>query len=370
MPKDYYKILEIGKSASGEEIKRAYRRLAQQYHPDKGGDPEKFKEVSEAYQVLSDPQKRSQYDQFGTTFEQAQAGGGFSGFEGFRDFSSFAEAFDFGREAGNGSGFENIFEGIFGGRGTSRAGRGGRRSSRGADIGVDVEISLAEAYRGAEREINLRKAVVCSACGGRGVEPGAKTKPCPTCQGRGQIEERRGGGFFTFSQIKSCPDCRGEGKKPDKFCARCGGEGRVKEQKSIKIKIPAGIQNGQVISLEGQGEAPPRSGGAGDLYVTVHVLADPRFRREGDDLFYELPITFFQAVLGDKIEVPTLSGWVNLKIPEGVEPGAIIRLEGKGMPHLQHRGFGDMMVKIRLKMPKRLSRKAKELLAELKGETD
>jgi molecular chaperone DnaJ len=311
--------------------------------------------------VLSDPQKRSQYDQFGATFQQqAQAGNGYSGFEGSPDFSSFSEAFNFGRgQRGSASGFEDIFEGIFGGRATGRAGRG-RRSSRGVDIGVDVEISLAEAYRGTEREINLRKAVVCSACGGRGFEPGVKTKSCPTCQGHGQIEERRGGGFFTFSQIKSCPDCRGEGKKPDKFCARCGGEGRVKEQKSLKIKIPAGIQ----------GEAAPHGGSAGDLYVTVHVSSDPRFRREGDDLFYELSITFFQAVLGDKIEVPTLSGWVNLKIPEGVEPGTVIRLEGKGLPRLARRGFGDMMVKIKLAMPKRLSRRARELLTELKKETN
>lgn len=372
MSKDYYKTLGVGKNASVEEIKRAYRKLAHQFHPDKGGDPAKFKEINEAYQVLSDPQKKAQYDQFGTTFEQAKAGGGFSGFDGFRDFSSFAEAFNFGRNNGNGGGFEDIFEGIFGHaqRASNRAQRGGSRSFRGSDIGVDVEISLEEAYSGTEREINLRKAVVCDQCGGNGAEPGSKIKTCSTCKGAGQIEERRGGGFFTFSQIKDCSDCHGFGKKPEKVCSKCGGDGRIKELKNLKLKIPAGIQSGQVISLAGQGEAAPYGGQAGDLYVTVRVKQDPRFLREGDNLIYDLLISFSQAALGDKIEIPTLSGWLNLKIPEGVESGAIIRLEGKGMPRLARRGFGDMMVRVKVKTPKRLSRKAKELLEELKKEIE
>ncbi|MBU1102764.1 molecular chaperone DnaJ [Patescibacteria group bacterium] len=365
MSEDYYKILGISKNASPDEIKRAYRRLAQQFHPDKGGDPEKFKEVNEAYQVLSDPQKRAQYDQFGSTFEQAQAGGAARGFEGFRDFSSFAEAFNFGQNNGNNFGFEDIFESIFGG------GRQGRqRSRRGADISVDAEISLEEAYRGVEKEIKLYKGVVCPKCSGSGAEPGAKLKECPTCKGRGQVEQRTGGGFFTFSQVITCRACGGLGKKPEKACAQCGGDGRIKKESVIKFKIPAGIQNGQTISLVGQGEAATHGGQSGDLYVTVYIRPDPRFRREGDDLIYELPVSFSQAALGEKIEVPTLSGWIKLKIPEGVESGTVIRLEDKGMPYLQRRGFGDMMVKVKIKTPKHLSRKAKELLEELKREIE
>ncbi|MDD2730531.1 MAG: molecular chaperone DnaJ [Candidatus Portnoybacteria bacterium] len=364
MSKDYYKILGISKSASPDEIKRAYRRLAQEHHPDKGGDQQKFKEINEAYQVLSDPQKKSQYDRFGTTFKQAQAGGGFEGFEGFRDFSSYADAFNFGR--GDSFGFEDIFEGVFGGR----AQRASRRAERGGDIGVDVEFSLEDAYKGIEREINLYKRVVCPECGGSGVQSGSKLKECPVCRGRGQVEKRSGGGFFTFSQTIVCPDCHGRGKKPEKICLKCGGDGRTKINKTLRFKIPAGIQDGQVISLAGQGEAGEYGATAGDLYVTVHIKPDPRFLREGDHLFYELPISFSQAALGDKTEVPTMTGWVKLKIPEGIESGTTLRLEGKGMPHLHRKGFGDMMVKVRVKTPRRLSKKAKELLADLKKEIE
>jgi molecular chaperone DnaJ len=359
VPKDYYKIFGVDKNASPDEIKRAYRRLAQQYHPDKGGDPEKFKEINEAYQILSDPQKRSQYDQYGQTFEQAQAGGGVHGFEGFRDFSSFAEAFNFGQNSDS-VGFEDIFEGIFGGgrQGASRQ----RRSQRGGDIGVDIEITLEQAYHGIEREIDLYKGVICSHCKGSGAEPGSKIKECQICHGRGQVEERRGGGFFTFSQIRTCSACGGSGKKPEYVCSQCGGDGRVKENKILRVKIPPGIQSGQIISLAGQGEAASFGGSPGDLYVTVHVKPDPRFAREGDNLIYEMEVGFTQAVLGDKIEIPTFAGWLKLKIPEGIESGTVIRLDGKGMPRLQRRGFGDMMVRVKIKTPKHISRKAKELL--------
>ena len=369
MSKDYYKTLGVLKSASPDEIKRAYRRLAQEHHPDKGGNQEKFKEINEAYQVLSDPQKKGQYDQYGTTFERAQARGGAHGFEGFRDFSSFAEAFNFGQGNGNAngaSGFEDIFEGIFGG---NRAGRGGRASRRrGQDIGVDIEISIEDAFRGAEKEISLRRAVVCDKCSGGGAEPGSKMETCPTCKGVGQIEQRTGGGFFSFSQVITCPECHGRGKIPEKVCSKCSSDGRIKEDKTLRIKIPAGISDGQVISLAGQGEAGAHGAPAGDLYVTVHVKSDSRFTREGDNLFYDLPISFAQAALGDKVTVPTLVGSVNLKIPEGIESGTNIRLEGKGMPRLQRRGFGDMIVRVKIKTPKHLSKRAKELLGELKKE--
>jgi len=366
MAKDYYKILGIDKGASPDEIKKAYRRLAQEHHPDKGGNQEKFKEINEAYQVLSDPQKRSQYDRFGANFEQAQAGGGFSGFNGFRDFSSFSEAFG-GAGQGQAFGFEDIFDGLFGG-GARASSRGRKSSRRGADISVDIEISLDEAYQGSEKRINLRRNVVCSDCGGSGAEKNSKMKECKTCQGQGRVQHQSGAGFFTFSQVVVCPDCLGEGKKPDKKCLSCGGEGRKKESSEILVKVPAGIQDGQVISLSGQGEVGLRGAGAGDLYVNVHVRPDPRFQREGDNLFYELPISFSQAALGDKIDIPTLAGWIKLKVPEGVETGTIIRLEGKGMSRLARRGFGDMMVKIKVKTPKKISKKARELLEELKKE--
>lgn len=367
MSKDYYKILGLSKNASSDEIKRAYRKLAQEYHPDKGGDPEKFKEINEAYQVLSNPDKRGQYDKFGVDFEQARAGGGFGGFEGFRDFSSFADAFDFfgGRQkSGNQNfGFEDIFENIF------TAGRNGS-FGRGQDISTDMEISLEDAYRGAEREINIYRHGVCRECQGTGAKPGSKMKDCVQCRGKGKIEHKGGGGFFSFSQIRICPACRGKGKKAEKECETCRGEGRLKENKKFKVKIPAGIRDGQTISLAGQGEAGATGEQAGDLYINIHVKPDPRFIREGDDLFFELPISFSQAALGDKVEIPTMDGWLKLKIPEGIESGTVIRLEEKGMPRLHRRGFGDMMVKVRLKTPKRLSRRAKEIFENLKKETE
>ncbi|MEK7160865.1 MAG: DnaJ C-terminal domain-containing protein, partial [Patescibacteria group bacterium] len=212
--------------------------------------------------------------------------------------------------------------------------------------------------------------VVCSECQGSGAASGSKLKECKTCQGQGQVEQRSGGGFFTFSQVVICPECQGVGKRPEKLCSKCGGQGRQKANKILRVKIPAGIQDGQTISLSGQGEAGLAGARAGDLYLNVHVRPDPRFEREGDDLFYDLSISFSQAALGGRVEVPTLSGWITLKVPEGVESGAVIRLENKGMPCLQRRGFGDMMVKVRVKTPKRLSRKAKELLEELKKELE
>lgn len=367
MSKDYYEILGVSKTASQDEIKRAYRKLAHEFHPDKGGDASKFKEVNEAYQVLSDPQKRAQYDRFGATFEQSRTAGGFSGFEGFRDFSTFAEAFgqngnaefDFGD-------LGDIFSQVFGG--SRQAGRS--RRQRGQDIAVDVEISLEEAAQGVEKDFNLYKGVVCPKCSGSGAEPGSAIKDCSRCKGRGQIEETRSAGFFSFSQVRVCPDCKGLGKKPERVCLKCGGDGRVKDYQIISVKIPAGIEDGQIISLRGQGEAGTHGSSPGDLYVTVHIRPSKFFKRQGDDLYYDLEISFTQAALGDKIEVPTLSESVELKIPEGVESGEMIRLKEKGLPHLHGRGRGDFFVRVKIKTPKRLSRKARQLLEELGGELE
>jgi molecular chaperone DnaJ len=370
MAKDYYEILGVPKNASVDEIKRAYRKLAHQHHPDKGGDAEKFKEINEAYQVLGDPQKRAQYDQFGSAFSQTRAGGGFPGFDGFRDFSSYADAFDFfkGKKGGEESGYNfsnlgDIFEEVFGASGSSA-----RRKKRGQDIGIETEITLEEAGRGTEREFNLYKGVVCSRCNGNGAEPGNQIKVCSRCKGRGEVEETTRAGFFSFSQSKICPECRGLGKKPEKFCGQCGGDGRVKQYKTIKIAIPPGIQDGQTISLSGQGEAGTQGSGPGDLYLTVRIRPHKIFERKGDNLFGELEISFTQAILGDRIEMPTLFSRVSLEIPEGVESGAVILLKGKGMPRLNGRGSGDMMVRIKIKTPKKISKTQKSLIEKLREE--
>lgn len=376
MTKDYYEILGVSKDASDEEIKKAYRRLAQKYHPDKGGDEKKFKEVNEAYQVLSDKEKRAQYDQFGTTFEQARARGDFAGFEGFRDFSSFAEAFDifsgrpFGSAQGKsfefdfgdlGDGLGDIFSDIFGGRTASK-------TRRGQDISLNLEISLEEVAKGCEKEIEIYKSVVCPKCQGRGGEPGAPIKECPSCRGTGRIFQTKRSGFFTFTKTDICPSCRGQGKRPTSFCSGCGGDGRIKETQHLKIKIPAGVENSQIIKLSGQGEVAPFGGQSGDLYLTVLVKPHQYFKRKGDDIYFDLSLNFTQAVLGDKIEIPTLDGSIKLKIPPGIDSGEIIRLKGKGMPRFRRYGRGDLMVKIQVKTPKRLSKKAKEMLEKLKDE--
>jgi len=363
MAKNYYEILGVPKNAGDDEIKKAYRRMAQKYHPDKpGGDEAKFKEINEAYQVLSDKQKRGQYDQFGTTFEQAQAQGGAGGFNGFRDFSGFAEAFSGGGDFG---GFGDIFSDLFGG------GRGGRASSqvqRGKDISMEILISLEEAAAGVEKELNIRKPVVCSRCSGQGGEPGSKIETCPECGGSGAVSRTRRAGFFSFTSTETCPTCRGAGKKASNPCSQCGGDGRVNEQVKIIVRIPAGIESGQIIKLSGQGEAPPLGGRPGDFYVTVNIQPHSNFKRKGEDLYYDLFIHFTQAALGDEIEIPILEGSVKLKIPIGVESGEIIRLKGQGMPRFQGRGRGDMMVRIHVRTPKKLSKKARKLLEELREE--
>ena len=369
MSKDYYNILGISKSASDDEIKRAFRKLAHKYHPDKGGgDEAKFKEINEAYQVLSDKQKRSQYDQFGSAFDQAGAGGG-QGFGGF-DFSGSSSGgpggvkFEFG---GDGGGFGDIFGDIFGG-----GGGGGRQQERGNDVSVDVEITLEEAVIDTERDINIYLSSICSKCDGSGAEFGSSVKSCKTCGGTGQIKKEKRTILGVFAQMEICQDCQGQGEKPEKNCAKCGGDGRTKESKNIKIKIPAGIADGQTIRLSGQGEVGfrPKSGKSvpGDLYITVHIKLHQIFERNGDDVIYNLEINFSQAVFGGKIKVPTLQDEINLKIPAGIQSGKIIRLKDKGFPHLQGRGRGNMFIVVKVKTPKKISKKQKKLLEELKEE--
>ncbi len=369
MAKDYYKTLGISKSASDDEIKKAFRKLAHKYHPDKGGgDEAKFKEINEAYQILSDKQKRSQYDQFGSAFEGAGGGAG-AGFGGF-DFSGFSGGgpggvkFEFG---GDGGGLGDIFGDIFGG-----GGGGKKQQERGNDISVDVEIALEEAVTDTERDINIYLSSVCSKCGGSGAESGSGIRSCKTCGGTGQIKKERRTILGVFAQMEICQDCQGQGEKPEKNCAKCGGDGRTKENKNIKIKIPAGIADGQTIRLSGQGEVGfrPKSGKAvpGDLYITVHIRPHQIFERNGDDVIYNLEINFSQAVLGDKIKVPTLYGDVKLKIPSGIQSGKIIKLNDKGLQHLQGRGKGNMFIVVKIKTPGKISKRQKKLLEELRKE--
>lgn len=370
---DYYDILGVSKGASDDEIKKAYRKLAHKHHPDKGGgDEAKFKEINEAYQVLSDKSKRSQYDQFGRTFDQGGAGGfggfsagggpasgwDFSGFDFGQGFSRGGQGggyeFDFG-----GAGFEDIFSSVFG---------GSRRTSakkRGRDIQIDLEISFEESYFGTEKEVNLRKSVVCSKCNGLGGEPGAGKKTCPSCKGSGRIEKVSRSLLGSFSQVSTCSECQGEGNIYEKKCSRCGGDGRVKEDQPTKIHIPAGIADGQTLSMSGLGEAGERRAGPGDLYAAIHVKSDRRFERKGLDISSTEYIPYSMAVLGGKIEIDTLEGKLMLKIPSGTQSDEIFRLKEKGFPDLHGRTRGHQMVKVVVRVPKGPSREQKRIIEEL-----
>lgn len=358
--KDYYEILGVPKGASDTEIKKAYRKLALKYHPDRAPQSkkkeyeEKFKEISQAYRVLSDKEKKAQYDQFGQTFEGAPFGQGFSQ----QDFRSFYDVFG-GQDIFEDLGFGRIFEQMFGFGPRTRA---GRATSYGQDISLDIEIDLEEAFKGVKKEIDLRKMVVCSECQGKG---GQSLKQCPVCQGSGYQQVRSSSLFGIFIQQKPCSECQGRGEVPEKVCPKCRGQGRVRESKKIKITIPAGIDEGQILKLTGQGEAAPYGGIAGDLFIDVHLRPHKDFQRQRDDLIYNLDINFTQAALGDKIEIPTLAGPVKLKIPPGTQPGQLVELKGKGMPRLYGRGQGNLIVKIQVVVPKKLSRQQRKIIEQL-----
>lgn len=357
--KDYYKILGVSNGASQDEIKKAFRELAHKYHPDKqGGSAEKFKEINEAHQVLSNPEKRQQYDQFGTTFEQAQSQGGFSGFDGFRDFSGFANGFDFG-DLGEMFGFGDIFGG--GRKAKSRA-------SRGRDIEVEMQIDFREAVFGAEKVLELYKPCICEKCDGSGVDPESKISTCLNCGGSGRVQTIQRTFFGSFQTVTTCPNCGGEGKRAEKECRGCNGVGVVRASKKIKIKIPAGIDNGETIKLSGEGEAGKRGGKPGDLFINLKVKPDQEFKRQGNDILSKIGISFTRAALGDKIEVETLDGKVKLAIPSGTQSGQIFRLKEKGVPNLGSHGRGDHLIEVAVVTPTRLSRRQRELLEELAQE--
>jgi len=362
--KDYYEILGVSRDATKEEIKTAFRRLAHKYHPDKGGDEAKFKEINEAYQVLSNDDKRAQYNQFGRTFDNAgQQGGGFD-FSGFSDYFSGANQsggvkFDFGNfDVGD------IFSDFFGGR----SGYSGPTHTKGEDMEIRIDIDLEEVLNGTEREFTFNKFVGCDKCSGSGVEPGTSVKTCDECQGKGQITTIQRTILGNFKQVRTCLKCRGKGRIPEKHCSKCKGQGRLRDRETLIIKIPAGIEDGQVIKLTGKGGAGKEGDVAGDLYIVVGVKEHRLFKRFGANLVMEQAINFTQAALGDKIEVPTLENEVVLKIPQGIESGQVVALEGKGLPHFNQTRRGDILVKIKVTTPRKISHRAKELLEQLRSE--
>ncbi|HEX6972082.1 MAG TPA: molecular chaperone DnaJ [Limnochordia bacterium] len=351
--RDYYEVLGVARDASEEEIKKAYRKLARQYHPDVNkDDPQaeaRFKEINEAYKVLSHPEARQRYDRYGhAAFDPSAAGVG-GGQAAGDPFGGFA-----------GMDFDDIFEMFFGG---GRR-RGARGPQRGADLRYDLEIDLREAAAGVRKEIEVPRTEVCPHCHGNRAEPGTPIRTCPECRGSGEIRQARQTIFGQFVNVHTCPRCRGEGKRPETPCKACRGRGLVDRLRRISVQIPAGIEDGMQVRLPGEGEAGSRGGPPGDLYVFVTVREDPVFRRTGDDLRCEVPISFVQAALGDEVMVPTLESTAKLKIPEGTQTGTVFRMRGLGMPSVRGGGRGDLLVSVRVVTPKRLTPAQRDLLRE------
>ncbi|MCX6760491.1 MAG: molecular chaperone DnaJ [Candidatus Nealsonbacteria bacterium] len=364
--KDYYQILGVSRGASSDEIKQAYRSLAHKHHPDKGGDEKKFKEINEAYQILSDKDKKSQYDNFGQVNENGAGQGGFEGWD-------FGSAWNSNRGGQGGFEFDlgdmgigDILEEMFGfGSSPKRK----KDFKKGKNIEVSLEIPLEDVLKGKEKEISLQKPITCSRCQGIGAEPGSSVKECFSCRGIGQVQQIKRTPLGSFTSVATCPECGGEGFKPEKPCNVCKGEGRVKGKDDIKIFIPAGVDSNQAIKVEGKGEAGRKGGKPGDLYVRIYVKEHPVFARKGDDLYVTMPITFSQAALGDEIEVPVLGGTkILLNVSAGVESGKVLRISQKGITHFAGSGRGDMYVELKIRTPKKLTRRQKELLEELKKE--
>ena len=358
MAKDYYATLGVEKNASQEDIKKAFRKLAHKYHPDKnGGDAGKFKEISEAYSVLGDEKKRGEYNTYGRTFSEGgpQGGPGGQGAGGFGfDFSGF-----------NGQGFQDfdlgeIFGEFFGG------GQGRQRVSRGRDISIDVELTFSESIFGVERKILLNKTSVCETCKGNGGEPGTEMKTCATCNGKGSIHETRRSLLGSFTSNKICHECRGTGKIPKEKCHTCRSAGVVKKEQEITVRIPAGIENGEVIRLTGGGEAI-QNGISGDLYIKIHVKTHSTFIKDGSNLVMNLNIKLSTALLGGEYTIQTLDGDITIKVPAGVSIGEVLRVKGKGVP-TDGRHRGDLLIKLTIQIPQKLSRNAQKLVEELKKE--
>ena len=357
--KDYYDLLGVEKTASENDIKKAYRKLAMKYHPDKFSNAsekekkeaeEKFKEVNEAYQVLSDADKRAKYDRFGhAAFENG--GGGAGGFGGFGGFEGFGNA-------------EDIFSSFFGGGGGFGGFGGGRQRGPepGADLRVDVTLTLEEVAKGVEKEINYRRQAKCKTCNGTGAEPGSNLKTCDKCNGTGKIKVTQRTVFGNFQSVEECDKCKGKGKIPEKRCKSCNGTGLERETVKKTVKIPIGIEDGQRLRLSGMGDASTEGGPNGDLYIFIHVKEHDFFVRHGDDIICEIPITFAKATLGGEIDIPTLKGKKSIKIPAGTQNGKVFRLKGEGINNPRGYVPGDQLVKIIIEVPTNLTDDQQELL--------
>ncbi len=357
--KDYYAILGVPKTATDDEIKKAFRRLAHEHHPDKGGEQQKFKDVNEAYQVLGDKEKRSKYDQFGSAaFEQGGFGGGgpggfgggFGGFDGqninFEDFGDLGD----------------ILGGMFG-----MGGGGGRRGTkRGADIETEITLDFLDAVKGVSRKISLYKHVPCDVCSGSGAEPGAKMEKCTTCSGRGSVQQMARTMFGNIQTNVTCPDCQGRGERPSAICKHCNGIGIERKTKELTLNIPAGINDGEGIQVTGEGEYPGPGGKPGNLLVRVHIKHHPVFSRDGYDVLTNSQVPFSILVLGGEVTIETVEGEGGLKIPEGTQPGTVFKIRNKGIPHLHGSGRGDQLVTVIPLVPKKLSKEQKHLMDELR----
>jgi len=354
--RDYYEVLGVSKNVSGDEIKKAYRKLALKYHPDrnKSSDAEeKFKEISEAYTVLSDSQKRQQYDQFG----HAGIDSRYTEEDIFRGVN-FDEIF---RGMGFGfGGLGDVFESFFGGMGRTRSG-----PQRGADLRYDMELTLEEVVKGVKKKISVYRADQCNTCKGSGAKPGTKIKNCPDCKGSGQVQYVHTSGFGRIMRVETCGRCRGLGEFIETSCVDCRGSGLQKKLKALEVDIPHGVESGSSLRLSGEGEAGPNGGYKGDLYVVINVKPHPFFIREDDDLIYNQTLSIVQAALGVKMKVPGIQEKIEVDIPAGIQSGTILRLKNKGIPHLRRFGRGDQLIRIQVETPKKLTQRQRELLEEL-----
>ena len=360
--RDYYEVLGVDRKATKEEIRKSYRKLALKYHPDRNKEPdaaEKFKEISEAYAILSDENKRLQYDQFG----HAGISGRYSAEDIFGgiNFEDILRGFGLGGGLG---GFGSIFDFLMG-----RGGRRGSQRDQAIDLRYDMNISLKEAATGIEKEISLKRDEQCPKCGGSGGEPGTPLTTCSRCRGGGQLRQVQQTMFGQVIRVATCPQCNGRGQIVETPCSECNGKRTVKEKRSIRVQIPPGVESGSMLRLKDQG-ASQSGGRPGDLYVVVHVKPDKTFQRVGDDIILELPISITQATLGAEIEVPTLLSKAILKIPAGTQPDTVLRLRGQGMPRARWRGNGDQLVRIKVVVPKKLKRSQRELFEQLADELD
>ncbi len=365
MPRDYYDVLGVSQDASEAEIKKAYRRRAMEFHPDRNngskGAEEKFKEATEAYEVLCDPAQRQQYNRFGHAGLRSGGGGG-GGFGGFHSFD-LSEALNiFMRDFGGAGGFEAIF----GGRGRAK-----QRKLRGQDVRISLRLTLADVAKGTKRKVKLRTLERCDVCDGTGVAVGGATVTCSTCGGVGEVRQATESFFGNFVSVTGCPTCEGSGKVIDHPCNDCLGEGRKRGEKLVEIEVPAGVAENNYLTLRGQGGAGVRGGASGDLIVGLELEDDPRFERHGDDLVYDLPISFSQAALSEEFDIPTPLGNVHVRVPAGSQTGSVLTVRGKGLPSLSRGGLGDLHVRLQVWTPTNLSREQEELfrsLAELEGD--